>query len=410
MAKRRPKGKWLAGPSALARPAKPCIFRNLTTGRKGRRAFAQMVDGNGTAMASSKTNELTTERPAPGDDAPERPIQVPDGGAASRDPGAAQFLETSGLPVSALLLGLFDQSDDCIKLIDPEGRLQFMNCNGKQAMEIDDFAAVAGRSWDSLWPVDSQEMVRQAIAQAKAGRPMRFEAFCPTAKGTPRWWEVTVSPIPADDGSVAAILSSSRDITDRKLKEDALAAVAAEMKHRLRNAYTVGAAVGLAMAKDSPQHRDFANRLATKLVALADVQASLVDANDVALDELVRMTINAFGASEQAIALGPMPSIRLEEQRAKALVLVLGELATNSLKYGALSGRGRVAVDASVTDGAMVIEWREEHFGPEDPSTFRSGPGGSGQQLMARMLATIGGTISSGASDTGYCTTVTIAV
>lgn len=361
-------------------------------------------------MASSDTQELSMERPSSGDEAPARPVRLLDGSAGSRDPGAAEFLETSGLPVSALVLGLFDQSDDCIKLIDPEGRLQFMNCNGKQAMEIDDFAAVAGCSWDSLWPADSQNLVREAVAQATNGQLMRFEAFCPTAKGTPRWWEVTVSPIPADDGSVAAILSSSRDITDRKLKEDALAAIAAEMKHRLRNAYTVGAAVGLAMAKGSPQHRDFANRLATKLVALADVQASLVEANDVALDELVGMTVNAFGTSEQAIAVSAMPSIRLDEQRAKALVLVLGELATNSLKYGALSGRGTVAVHASIADGAMVLEWREEHFGREEPSTFRGGSGGAGQQLMARMLATVGGTISSGAWDEGYCTTVTIAL
>lgn len=44
-----------------------------------------------------------------------------------------------------LLGAVLDQSLDCIKVIGPTGRLDFMNRNGRCAMEIDDFALVAGR-------------------------------------------------------------------------------------------------------------------------------------------------------------------------------------------------------------------------------------------------------------------------
>lgn len=331
-----------------------------------------------------------------------------EGSAESRDPDAVDFLNMSGLPVSAVVLGLFDQSDDCIKLIDPQGRLRFMNCNGKQAMEIDDFTTVEGRPWESLWPDDSRDAVNEAVTHANGGKLSRFEAFCPTAKGTPRWWEVTVSPILAEDGSVAAILSSSRDITDRKLREDALSAIAAEMKHRLRNAYTVGAAVSMAMAKDYPEHKEFANRLSDRLVRLAEVQAALVDVEDIALAEIVERITRAFRGDAQEIAIGPLPKIRLDEQRAKTLILVLGELATNSLKYGALSGRGQVTLNASIVNDEMVLVWDELHCSPHEQEKSSSVRGGSGQQLMSRMLATCGGSIQSGDSDGGYSSTVTL--
>lgn len=46
---------------------------------------------------------------------------------------ALTFLTDRDLSLSGVVLGIFDQSDDCIKLLDVEGRLQFMNCNGRQA-------------------------------------------------------------------------------------------------------------------------------------------------------------------------------------------------------------------------------------------------------------------------------------
>lgn len=326
----------------------------------------------------------------------------------ARDPEAVDFLKNSGLPLSAVILAFFDQSDDCIKLLDPAGRLRFMNCNGKQAMEIDDFAVVEGCFWDTLWPEDSRGLVNGAVAEAKNGKLSRFEAFCPTGKGTPKWWEVTVSPIWDGNGAVAGILSSSRDVTDRRSKAEALATIAAEMKHRLRNAYTVGAAVSLTMAKDHPQHQDFAREVASRLMGLAEVQGALVDAKDIGLREIVEKITHAYDSNSEIVSIGDVPAVRLDEQRAKALVLVLGELATNSLKHGAMSGRGSVSIKGAFDGRKLVIEWLEHHDPTAAEVPLLKVPGGSGQELMRRMLATIGGSITTSQSHTGYSATVTI--
>lgn len=336
-----------------------------------------------------------------------RPLYVRPEGVEVSDPLAANFFEASGLPLAGVALGLFDQSDDCIKLVDLAGRLQFMNCNGRQAMEIDDMSVVSGCSWEEMWPLESRFFVQEALARAKSGALTRFEAFCPTAKGTPKWWEVTVSPVRNEDGSVAAILSSSRDVTERKHNEDALAAVADEMKHRLRNAYTVSAAVSLVMAKAEPQHKAFANELANRLARLSEVQTSLVDASDIKLADLIAKVLRAFEGNQEVI-IGQMPDVRLAEKPARALALVLGELATNSLKHGSLAGRGSVAVDASIDEGQLKLLWRETHLGSDRTLETPKSSGGAGQQIMTRILASVGGHISAEPTAAGYGATVTM--
>lgn len=329
------------------------------------------------------------------------PSDLPTGTTGQGNAHALVFFRDRDLPLSGIVLSLFDQSDDCIKLLDLEGALQFMNCNGRQAMEVDDFSAIAGQPWHSLWPEEAQGLVAAAVGQARAGQFSRFEAFCPTAKGSPRWWDVTVTPIRSEDGHVSAILSSSRDISDRRVREEALASIAAEMKHRLRNAYTVGAAVSMAMAKDQPEHASFARELASRMVGLAEVQARLVDVDATTLADIVPGVVHSFGHAD-AVQIDIISDVSLSEPQAKALALVLGELSTNSLKYGALSGRGRVHVSAKASGGDVELEWREVHEITTPSLDFSQVGGGSGRQLMERMLASVGGSLQSASSEEGY--------
>ena len=90
------------------------------------------------------------------------------------------------------LRGLVDASPDCIKLVALDGAVIYINDNGQRALEIDDFEEVAGRNWLSLWPEHAQELVLKAMASAINGHTKRFEALCPTAKGTRKWWDVSV--------------------------------------------------------------------------------------------------------------------------------------------------------------------------------------------------------------------------
>ncbi|QNM82221.1 PAS domain-containing protein [Sphingomonas sabuli] len=321
--------------------------------------------------------------------------------------GALQYFDLAGLPMASVVLSMLDQSDDCIKVIGTDGSLQFMNCNGKKAMQIDDFADFAGQPWHSLWPTESQGAVQQSLGEARDGRASRFEAFCPTAKGDPRWWEVTVSPIRGGDGAVAGILSTSRDISDRFRREQQLETIAAEMRHRLRNAHAIGAALVMGATREAPEHRQFGLEIATRLNHLAEVQAHLLDVDgSMTLKDLCARTLAAFNTSNGAVQCGG-DHVRLGEQGARVLALVIGELATNSVKYGSLGRGGEVEAHASVAGDAVELHWTER-FDVKDEAPLTAPSSGQGVSLMKRMIALMDGGIEGGRTDTGYRAVVSL--
>ena len=112
--------------------------------------------------------------------------------------------------------------------MDAEGRLQYMNANCHCFLEIEDDCAFIGRPWQTLWPEDMCHIASQAIAAAREGRSSRFEAFRPTAKGTPKWWDVVVAPV-VDAGETVRIVATSRDITAHKQVVAALRASEAQL-------------------------------------------------------------------------------------------------------------------------------------------------------------------------------------
>ena len=128
--------------------------------------------------------------------------------------GAEALREAQGL--NTLIL---NSNRDCIVVLDLEGRTQYVSAGGIEGLEISDVSAVLGLSWLQDWDDDDREAARAALAEARAGRAGRFEGFCPTHRGMPKWWDVVVSPLPGPDGKVERLVSVGRDITGRKFAE-----------------------------------------------------------------------------------------------------------------------------------------------------------------------------------------------
>ncbi len=120
-------------------------------------------------------------------------------------------------------LTVLESSPDCIKLLDKEGHIQYMNINGLCAMEIDDFTFIKNKPWAALWGKENQYLVEETIAKALQGQTATFNAFCPTVKGTPKWWEVKLSPVRESvSNKIISLISVSRDITADKKAEEKL--------------------------------------------------------------------------------------------------------------------------------------------------------------------------------------------
>lgn len=312
----------------------------------------------------------------------------------SADRESTDFVGSFGELSRELMAGMLDQSEDCVKILDTQGRIDFMNSNGRCVMEIDDFSTLAGQAWDAMWPEESGDAIRDAIAGAQAGASSRFEAFCPTTKGTPKWWEVTVTPMRKPGGETFAIMAVSRDVTERRRSSESLATMAQEMRHRLRNAFAVSSAIALTSAREEPEHRDFAEALAQRYNALSLVQAKLIEAGPgYSLGELVHEIAAGFDPGPGHISIGTIPEIPLPDEQVRFIALVLGELSTNSIKHGALKAGLPIAISASLDDGTVLLDWHETLPGarPEVPTVTG---GGNGHGLMQRMARAHGATFT----------------
>jgi PAS domain S-box-containing protein len=122
------------------------------------------------------------------------------------------------------LRGILSSSGDCIKVLDLDGNVVFMSEGGQRVMEVSDFNAIRGCPWPGFWSGVQRALAEAAVENAKMGHVGRFQGPAETMAGTPRWWDVQVTPIFGRDGKPEKLLSISRDITGAREAETILQA------------------------------------------------------------------------------------------------------------------------------------------------------------------------------------------
>jgi len=305
---------------------------------------------------------------------------------------------------AASLASALDQSVDCVKLVSLDGKIEYMNSNGLCALEIDDFCSVQGTAWADMWPADARQTIIDSFPEAAAGKTVQFCAYSPTAKGTPRWWDVTVSPVTNDLGALAGFLAVSRDVTANHNSQDALRIAAAEMKHRLKNTYQTIASLMIMVARGNSVQEGFAREMADRLGALSRAQSLFTDDEAPCdLEILIPALVTPFGNDACPIAFDAMPAVRIAQSQADAIALVIGELAVNSAKHGAFIFGGAINVSAVIQGGTVAIAWRERC---DRKIERHAREGGQGLKLMAQIMRARQGTIVLNWEDHGVLATL----
>ncbi|MGI4861292.1 MAG: sensor histidine kinase [Janthinobacterium lividum] len=278
---------------------------------------------------------------------------------------------------------VLNASHDCIKVMSAQGRLEFMNDNGLCHMQIDDFSQFDGQPWASLWPESAQAEIGKALAEAAAGRPFRFEAYCPTVKGEARWWDISVSPIFSASEQVERIVSVSRDITERHAQEVELSRLLAvredelraselmmkEVHHRVRNSLQlVQTLLGLQANLSADESVKGELKVAARRVlSVASVHERLYREDGVAATDAATYLASLLddlqtGYEDRPVTLRAATLV-LPAARLAPLGLITCELITNSMKYG----KGRITVDLERIDGMVKLTVADEGSGfPDD--------------------------------------------
>jgi len=117
---------------------------------------------------------------------------------------------------------IVESSPDCLGVLSLDGRLRQMTAQGRKLMQVDDFSSIEGIDWLKVWKGAERAAARAAFDAARGGKDGRFQGYCPTLKGEPKWWDVIIMPVLDAAGNPERLLAVARDISDVKRAETEL--------------------------------------------------------------------------------------------------------------------------------------------------------------------------------------------
>ena len=173
-----------------------------------------------------------------------------------------------------------------------------------------------------------------------------------------------------------------------------------EMSHRVKNLFAIASALTAIARRSAATTGEMARDITQRLTALGYahelIRPSLSYQKKAAdLSELLCVLLGAYddkGVTGDRIRISG-PSVLVGESSITTVALVIHELATNSIKYGALSAvNGSLDVSFSASDGEVVLVWTEKG-GPS--VALPRGVAGFGSKLVINSITgQLGGMIT----------------
>jgi PAS domain S-box-containing protein len=205
-------------------------------------------------------------------------------------------------------------------------------------------------------------------------------------------WLLAHGRILTDAAGVRLAVGTSLDVTERRTAEEHRALLMGELAHRAKNGLSVIMAIVNQTARGATSVQHYQEQLIARLHAMAQSQ-DLITASGgrpLRLSDLVAKVLEPFSLSRFEVGPG-LDEVEVNGDVGIGIALLLHEMATNAVKYGALSvvsGRVRISRVGRL-GGSSQVEWREIG-GP--PVTHCEKPG-FGTRMMQAVLRNLGGKV-----------------
>lgn len=175
--------------------------------------------------------------------------------------------------------------------------------------------------------------------------------------------------------NVRLIAALSKALSDAELARD-------ELRHRVKNAFTAAQALATLTLPDD-HHRALNARISALARAHALLDEKLAHQESIQLSDLIEAELEPYAMEGSGRLTFSGDHVELASAQAVALGLVVNELATNALKYGALSNRhGRLEVSWRLDGAQLALSWRET----DGPETRAAAIENFGSQLLRRLV------------------------
>ncbi|MDO9713608.1 HWE histidine kinase domain-containing protein [Paracraurococcus lichenis] len=283
-------------------------------------------------------------------------------------------------------------ANEAVLVCDEAGRITHASPAVSRIQE----ASPVGRAFEEAFPLvfapgAAAMGAEDLVAIAAGGSSVRGIEASLQVGGRALELVINAAPLHGPGGRVHGCILTLVDLTERKALEKRQTLLMGELDHRMKNMLALVLAISsrtLAAAKDLA---DFRARFTQRISALSATQNLLAEKSwtGLTVEELICAELAPYVAPR-----GPRVTLAgLAEQvtrdAAVSLGLVLHELTTNAVKYGALSNdAGRVTVTGTrQPDGSFALTWQEEGGPPVAPPRHH----GFGQSVIARGLGQASG-------------------
>ncbi len=254
---------------------------------------------------------------------------------------------------------LADNISQLTWVTDPHGTLLWFNKRWYDYTGLSEDQCVGQRRLSLHHPDHLERVVSKFYGDIAAGREWEDTYPLRGRDGSYRWFLSRAKPIRDETGRIVNWFGTNTDVTEMLEKEEQIRLLLMEVNHRSKNMLAVVQALARRSGGGDPEFlRRFENRLSS-LSANQDLlvkrgwqhipMAELVDAQLAILDRDSRALVKVCG-----------PDMLLSPRTAEIVGMALHELATNALKYGALSQPGgQVWLYWEDRADRFVVEWRE---------------------------------------------------
>ena len=248
-------------------------------------------------------------------------------------------------------------SDDGIYSMDLDGIVTSWN-KGAERLFGYTAAEAVGRPVILLIPLDRQDEEITILERIKRGeRIHHYETVRQRKDGSLVEISLAVSPIYTPKGKIIGASKIARDISDRKKSQQL---IIRELTHRTQNLFAVFQAIAARAVDESKTAAEIKYVLNDRLQALARAYQVMAEGGSASLAAILEREFDGFSTQ---VKFGGC-DIVVNPSAAQQFALIIHELATNALKYGALSApAGRVSIKGKIDrlngSGTFTFVWRE---------------------------------------------------
>ena len=257
-----------------------------------------------------------------------------------------------------------------------------------------------GRSFSEVWS-EVWHMIGPFVEHAYAGEPTFIEDYALVIQrgGRPEqaYFTFCYSPIRDDDGRIAGMLDTVVETTAKVQAQQQARLINAELAHRIQNTLAIVHSIADQTFRSADSLDDARATLGRRIKALGEAHNVLTQSNwlSAPMAAIIEGALIPHSmAPGEICAQGP--SVHLSARQAMSLSMTIHELATNSMKYGALSVAGgtvtiRWVLEPMDGDECLRLTWIESGGPPVTPPQRR----GFGSRLIEQVLAAdFGGKVS----------------